>query len=38
MRWTGHLARTGTELNTYNILIGKPYENKAIGKTTLIEG
>jgi hypothetical protein len=32
MIWTGHVARTGTMRNAYNILVEKPEGNRPLGR------
>jgi hypothetical protein len=32
MRWAGHVARMGTKLNAYRILVGKPEGKRPLGK------
>jgi hypothetical protein len=31
-RWEGHVARMGEERNSYTILVGKPEENRPLGR------
>jgi hypothetical protein len=33
MRWTGHVARMGTNKNAYMILVGKPEGKRPLGST-----
>jgi hypothetical protein len=33
MRWAGHVTRMEEMRSAYNILVGKPEENKPLGKT-----
>jgi hypothetical protein len=32
MRWTGHAARMGETRNAYRILVGKPEEERPLGR------
>jgi hypothetical protein len=32
MRWKGHVARIGKNINAYNILDGKPEETRLLGR------
>jgi hypothetical protein len=32
MRWAGHVARIGKKRNAYRILVGKPEENRPLGR------
>jgi hypothetical protein len=32
MRWAGHVARIGENMNEYRILVGKPEENRGLGR------
>jgi hypothetical protein len=32
MRWAGHVARTGKEINMYKILVGKPKGKRPLGR------
>jgi hypothetical protein len=33
MRWAGHVARMGTKMNAYGILVGKPEGKKPLGRS-----
>jgi hypothetical protein len=32
MRWTGHVAHMGEKRNAYMIFVGKPEENRLLGR------
>jgi hypothetical protein len=32
MRWAGHVARMGEEMNAYRILVGKPEGKRPLGR------
>jgi hypothetical protein len=32
MRWAGHVARMGTKMNAYRILVGEPEGKRPLGK------
>jgi hypothetical protein len=32
MRWAGHVARIGGEMNVYRVLMGKPEGKRPLGK------
>jgi hypothetical protein len=32
MRWVGHVARMGKERNAYRLLVGKPEEERPLGR------
>jgi hypothetical protein len=32
VRWAGHVVRMGEKMNTYRILVGKPEENRLLGR------
>jgi hypothetical protein len=32
MRWVGHVARKWAKRNAYKLLVGKPEENKSLGR------
>jgi hypothetical protein len=32
MRWAGHLARIGENMNTHNLLVGKPEGKRQLGR------
>jgi hypothetical protein len=32
MRWAGHVERMGEKRNTHKILVGKPEENRPLGR------
>jgi hypothetical protein len=32
MKWAGHVARMGEKRNAYRLLVGKPEENRPLGK------
>jgi hypothetical protein len=32
MRWAGHVARMGEEMNVYRVLMGKPEEKSPLGR------
>jgi hypothetical protein len=32
MRWAGHVARIGTKMNAYRILVGKPEGKRPLGR------
>jgi hypothetical protein len=31
MRWAGHVARMGEEINVYRVLVGKPERKRPLG-------
>jgi hypothetical protein len=33
MRWAGHVAHMGEERKVYKVLVGKPKEKRALGRT-----
>jgi hypothetical protein len=35
MAWAGHVARTGEELKTYRVLVGKSEEKRPLGRPRL---
>jgi hypothetical protein len=42
MRWTGHVARMGTKMNAYRILVGnpkgrRPVEDHDVGKRIILK-